>query len=467
MKKNDIITLEITDLNSEGAGVGRYDGQVVFVPYALPGEKVEVLIIKSAKNYAVGKLLEVITPSPSRQDAPCPYFYKCGGCDFQHLKYEEQLKLKCDSTIKNIRKLSGKEINVKEIVGSDKLWNYRNKAQFPLAKDKEGNIVLGFFSPRSHRVVSIDNCMLQEEKCNSIIKDIKKLCKEFNVSIYDELSHKGVLRHAIARSSNFGLMIILVTNSKKKLSETFVNALISSNNNITTVVQNFNCDKGNIILGNECAVLYGDGFIYDSLCDIKFKLGPLAFLQVNHLQAEKLYNIAVDMAQLNGDEIVFVAYCGIGIMSLMLAKKSEKDIGVEIVPEAIKTATETAKINSVNNAQFIVGACEDVLPELLKRGQKPDVLVVDPPRAGCEESLLKAIADADIKKIVYVSCNPATLARDIKILSEFEYESSDVTFVDMFCHTKHIESIVLLSREKVDHYVRISVHTKDLKTSMN
>ena len=448
MKKNDIITLEITDLNSEGAGVGRYDGQVVFVPYALPDEKVEVLIIKSAKNYAVGKLLEVITPSPSRQNAPCPYFYKCGGCDFQHLKYEEQLNLKCDSTIKNISKLSGIEINVKEIVGSDKLWNYRNKAQFPISKDKDGNIVLGFFSPRSHRVVSIDNCMLQEEKCNSIIEHIKKLCKKFNISIYDELSHKGVLRHVIARSSNDGLMVILVTNSKKKLSEVFVNALISNNNYITTVVQNFNCDKCNIILGNECVVLYGDGFIFDSLCDIKFKLGPLAFLQVNHLQAEKLYNLAVNMAELKGDEIVFDAYCGIGIMSLMLAKKSKKVIGVEIVPEAIKTAKETAEFNGIKNAEFIVGACEDVLPELLRSGQKPDVLVVDPPRAGCEESLLKAIADADIKKIVYVSCNPATLARDIKVLSELNYESSDVTFVDMFCHTKHIESVVSLYKKE-------------------
>lgn len=447
MKKNDIITLKITDLNSEGAGVGRFEGQVVFVPYSLPDETVEVLIIKLSKTYAVGKLLNVIAPSEFRQEPQCPYFYKCGGCDFQHLVYNEQLNLKCNSTIKNIRKLSGTDIQIKNIIGSDKLWNYRNKAQFPISKGKDGNIIMGFFSPRSHRVVSIDYCMLQEEKCNSIISLTKELSEKYNVSIYNEISHEGILRHVIARSSNDGLMVILVTNSKKKLPDAFVNGLIFCNKDITTVIQNYNCEKGNIILGKECSVLYGDGFIYDCLCDIKFRLGPLAFLQVNHVQAEKLYNIAVESADLCGNEIVFDAYCGIGIMSLMLAKKSKKVIGVEIVPEAIKTAKETAELNKINNAEFIVGACEDVLPKLLKSGQKPDVLVADPPRAGCEESLLKAIAESDIKKIVYVSCNPATLARDIKILKELGYASSDVTFVDMFCHTKHIESICTLTRK--------------------
>lgn len=447
MKKNDIITIKITDINSEGAGVGRLDGQVVFVPYALPNETIETLIIKVSKNYAIGKLQKVIVPSVSRQEPLCPYFYKCGGCDFQHLKYEEELNLKCSSTIKNIQKLSSSDIQIKNIVGANKLWNYRNKAQFPISKDKDGNIVIGFFSPRSHRVVSINNCMLQEEKCNSIIDTMKNLCQKHNISIYNELAHKGILRHVIARSSNDGLMIILVTNLKKKLPEGFIKDIISKNKNITTIIQNLNCEKGNIILGKECETLYGDGYIFDNLCDIKFKLGPLAFLQVNRLQAEKLYNIAVDMAELNGNEIVFDAYCGIGIMSLMLAKKSKKVIGVEIVPEAIKTAKETAELNNVNNAEFIVGACEDILPNLLKKGQKPDVLVVDPPRAGCEESLLNAIADNDIKKIVYVSCNPATLARDIKILSTLGYKTSDITFVDMFCHTKHIESVVCLNRE--------------------
>lgn len=446
MKKNDVITLEISDINSEGAGVGRYDGQVVFVPYALPNEKIEALIIKDAKNYAVGKLLKVITSSEFRRTPECPYFYKCGGCDFQHLEYNEQLNLKCNSTIKNIQKLSGTDIEIEKIVGADKLWNYRNKAQFPISKDKDGNVVIGFFSPRSHRVVSIDKCMLQEEKCNSIIETVKELVIKYNIQIYDEFLHKGILRHVIARSSDNGLMVIFVTNSRKKLPEGFVNDLISSNNTITTIVQNFNCEKGNIILGSECVTLFGNGYIDDVICDIKFKLGPLAFLQVNHLQAEKLYNIAVDMAELSGEEIVFDAYCGIGIMSLMLAKKSKKVIGVEIVPEAIKTAKETAKLNNINNAEFLVGACESVLPDLLKNGQKPDVLVVDPPRAGCEESLLYAISESDIKKIVYVSCNPATLARDIKILKELGYTSSNATFVDMFCHTKHIETVCMLSK---------------------
>ena len=446
MKKNDILQIKITDLNSEGEGVGRYEGIVVFVPYALPHETVEVLIIKVTKNYAVGKLLNVISESPERTEPECPYFYKCGGCDFQHIKYSKELELKCETALNNIRKISGQNIDIKKIIGADKVWNYRNKAQFPVSINNEGKPILGFFSPRSHRVVSIEQCMLQEEKCNSIIKSIKEIIDEQNIPIYNEQTHTGILRHVIARSSKNGLMVILVTNSKKQLSNNFVNALKNALPQLTSLIQNINCHKGNIILGEECRVLYGDAYIEDTLCDLNFRLRPLAFLQVNSSQAEKLYNVALEFASLTGNENVFDAYCGIGIMSLMLAKKAKKLIGVEIVPEAIESAKESSKINNINNAEFLVGACEDVLPKLLKKHEKPDVLVVDPPRAGCEESLLKAISDAEINKIVYVSCNPATLARDIKILSEYGYKSSDVVFVDMFCHTKHIESVVCLTR---------------------
>lgn len=454
MKKNDIIQIKITDINSEGAGVGRYEGIVVFVPYALPDEYVEVLIIKLTKSYAVGKLLNVIISSPDRIAPACSYFYKCGGCDFQHLNYQKELELKCKSALSNIRKLSNQNLNIKKIIGADKIWNYRNKAQFPISKDKEGNLLLGFFSPRSHRVVSIDSCMLQEDKCNSIIGEIKRVVTEQNISIYDELSHTGVLRHIITRSSKIGLMVILVTNTKKTLSNDLVCALKSALPQMTTLIQNINCQKGNIILGNECRVLLGDGYIEDTLCDVKFRLRPLAFLQVNSSQAEKLYNVALDFASLTGEEIVFDAYCGIGIMSLMLARKAKKLIGVEIVPEAIEAAKESAEINNIHNTEFYVGACEEVLPKLLKQNEKPDVLVVDPPRSGCEESLLKAISEAEINKIVYVSCNPATLARDIKLLSKCGYSSSDVVFVDMFCHTKHIESVVCLTRT-VTHNMKL------------
>ncbi len=449
MKKNDIIQLEITDINSEGAGVGRYNGVVIFVPYSLPGEILEVLLIKIAKNYCVGKIIKIIKASEARCEPECPYFYKCGGCDFQHVNYSEELNLKCTSTINNIRKLSGQDLKIKKIIGAENIWAYRNKAQFPVSKDKDGNITVGFFSPRSHRVVSIEKCMLQEEKCNSIIFAIKKLALEYHISIYDEQNHTGILRHAIARSGSEGLMVILVTNTKKELPHAFVNALKSTLPQMTSLIQNINCQRGNIILGNECRLLWGDEYINDTLCDIKFRLRPLAFLQVNSDQAEKLYNVALDFASLTGKEVVFDAYCGIGIMSLMLAKKAKKLIGVEIVPEAIESAKESALLNNVSNAEFIVGACEDILPKLLDNN-KPDVLVVDPPRAGCEESLLNAIVDSKINKIVYVSCNPATLARDIRILSENGYKSSDVVFVDMFCHTKHIESVVCLSREKAD-----------------
>ncbi len=446
MRKNDIITIKITDLNSDGAGVGRVNGEVVFVPYALPDELVEALIIKCAKNYSVGKLLNVLEPSKCRTDAPCPYFYKCGGCDFQHLNYNEQLRLKCETALKNTNKLSGKNFESYCVIGAENIFNYRNKAQFPISTDKSG-VVVGFFSSHSHRVVPIESCMLQTNECNSVIPAIKIALKKVNVSIYDEEKHVGVLRHIIARSGKHGLMLILVTNSAKRLPDELIRALKEALPSLTTIIQNINTKKGNIILGSECITLFGNGFVEDEMCGINFKLRPLAFLQVNSHQAEKLYNKVLEIADLSGNEIVFDAYCGIGIMSLMLAQKAKKLIGVEIVPEAITTAKETATSNNISNAEFFVGACENVLPDLLKKGEKPDVLVVDPPRAGCEESLLKAISQADIKKIVYVSCNPATLARDIKFLAQEGYSASKLTFVDMFCHTKHIETIVCLTRE--------------------
>lgn len=451
MKKNEIVTIEITDLNSEGAGVGRIDGQVVFVPYALPNEIVETLIIKVTKAYAIGKLQRIIKASDKRINPECPHFYKCGGCDYQHISYNDQFEMKCASTIKNIQKLShNKDINIKNAIGADKIWNYRNKAQYPVSTDKDGNVILGFFSPRSHRVVSIDRCILQNEKCNSIIALIKQLVIKHNISIYNEVTHKGVLRHVIARSGENELMVILVTNQVERLPEIFVKSIAAELPQITTLIQNINTKKGNVILGNECITLYGNGYINESLCGVNFRLRPLAFLQVNPPQAEKLYNTVLDFASLTGTEIVFDAYCGIGVMSLMLAKKSKKLIGVEIVSEAIEAAKESAKINNITNAEFYVGACEDVLPQLLKKGEKPDVLVVDPPRAGCEEALLKTIAENKIEKIIYVSCNPATLARDIKTLNELNYTCSDVVFVDMFCHTKHIETVVMLTHKKLD-----------------
>lgn len=462
MKKNEKVIIKITDLNSDGAGVGRNDGVVVFVPYALPDETVEALIIKVAKNYCVGKLLRVMEKSEFRTEPKCPYFYRCGGCDFQHMEYSAQLEQKCASAMKNISKISGQNLKIEKIIGAEKIWNYRTKAQFPVGKDKNGSTVAGFFSPKSHNIVPIENCMLQSEKCNSALSAVLDAIKETNLSVYDEKTHKGILRHIISRSSESGLMLIVVTNTKKRLPENFVSAVKKNLPEMTSFVQNINCSAGNIILGSENIFIWGENYLPDELCGIKFNLRPLAFLQVNPFQAEKLYNTAVEKANLTGNETVFDAYCGIGVMSLMLAKKAKQLIGVEIIPEAIDSAKESAELNGINNTEFIAGKCEDVLPELIKSGKKPDVLVVDPPRAGCEESLLNAVADADIKRIVYVSCNPATLARDIAVLALRGYSCSDITFVDMFCHTKHIETVALLSRQKVDEHIYLDVNVQDL-----
>ena len=448
MKKNDEIKIEITALNSDGYGVGRYLGEVVFVPNTLPGETVEAHIIKCAKNYSVGKLMRVLAPSKDRIEPKCKYFYSCGGCDFQFMNYDAQSKEKCESALKNINKLSGESLTIDKIISSDEQFFYRNKAQFPI-KMVNGEVKIGFFAPRSHRIVDIDECILQQKQCNKIINVLREAINKFNVSVYDEETHSGVLRHAVARNACEGLMLILVANSNKKLPQDFIDFIAKSLTSIKSIIQNVNTQKGNVILGNDCITLWGNDFVRDEMCGITFNLRPKAFLQINTKQTENLYSRALELAQIDKDDIVFDAYCGIGIMSLMLAKKCKKLIGVEIVPEAIASAIEAAKINDVKNAEFLVGACEDVLPNLILKDQKPDVLVVDPPRAGCEESLLEAISKAEIKKIVYVSCNPSTLARDIKILSEFGYAASNLTFVDMFPQTKHIETVVLLNKQEV------------------
>lgn len=446
MKKNEIYSITIDALNSDGAGVGRLEGEVVFVPYALPGETVKIQIIKTAKNYAVGKLLQIMLPSKERVSPPCPYFYRCGGCDFQHLEYSAQLSLKTSSALKNLQKLSGLALTCNRIIPAEPVWNYRNKAQFPIGIAKTGEPVLGFFAPRSHTLIPIERCMLQQENCNLIIPAIKKALNASGNSIYDENTHSGTLRHCIVRAGKYGLMVILVTNGSLKKAELFSRILREGFPQMTALIQNINTQKGNIILGKECRVLWGNGFIEDELCGIRFRLKPLAFLQVNSFQAQKLYARVAELADLTGKETVFDAYCGIGVMSLMLAKKARKVVGVEIVPEAIETARESALFNGILNAEFHVGACEEILPELIKQGQTPDILVVDPPRAGCEQSLLETVAQSDIPRIIYVSCNPATLARDIKILAQYGYHASPVTFVDMFCQTKHVETVVLMSK---------------------
>ncbi len=445
MKKNDEIKIEITALNSDGFGVGRHLGEVVFVPNTLPGEKVEAHIIKCAKNYSVGKLMRVLVSSKDRIAPKCKYFNSCGGCDFQFINYEAQLNEKCQSALNNINKLSGENLTVSKIIPAKEQYFYRNKAQFPIKK-ANNEVKIGFFAPRSHRIVDIDKCILQQNECNDVILAMRKAIEKFNVSIYDEEAHSGILRHVIARKAKDGLMLIIVTNTHKKLSQDFINYLASQLPNAKSIIQNVNTQKGNIILGNDCITLCGSDFVRDEMCGILFNLRPKAFLQINTKQTENLYSRAAELAQINKDDIVFDAYCGIGIMSLMLAKKCKKLIGVEIVPEAIESAKEAAKINNIDNAEFIVGACEDVLPDLILKDQKPDVLVVDPPRAGCEESLLKAVSAAEIKRIVYVSCNPSTLARDIKILSAHGYKASELTFIDMFPQTKHIETAVLLTK---------------------
>jgi len=448
LQKNKTYIMTIDNLNSEGAGVGRINGMVVFVPLALPGEEIEVLIIKASKSYCVGKLQRVLKASSSRVEPPCPFYVRCGGCVLQHMEYQAQLRAKRHHTEETLSRISHLPIKIEQFIGMDNPWEYRNKAQLPIGKKSDGSTAIGFFARRSHDIIDINACMLQEKSCSAVIAAVRKAIAMTGTLIYDEEKHIGLLRHIVVRVSfsTGKLMLILVTNGNAlPQKEKWIALLRAELPQMESLVQNINTQRGNIILGNSCVTLWGKDTITDSLYGIEFELSPLSFLQVNPVQAEKLYEQAIEKAGLTGNELVLDAYCGIGIMTQLLAKRAKKAIGVEIIPQAIEAAKASAIKNGVENVEFLCGACEEVLPRLIKEGMRPDVLVVDPPRAGCDAALLKAIAEAKINKIVYVSCDPSTLAKDIALLAEYGYNTSPVTCVDMFPMTGHVESVMLIT----------------------
>lgn len=449
LQKNQNVRLKIEDLNSEGAGVGRTEGMVVFVPMALPGEEVEALIIKTNKSYCVGKLLRVLQASPDRVEPPCPYFPRCGGCQLQHMSYPAQLRAKAKHTQETLQRIGHCDTTVGECLGMEQPWRYRNKAQLPIGREADDSLSVGFFALRSHRIIDIADCMLQPEVCRRALAVVRSIIEETNTSVYDENTHRGLLRHLVVRVSrqHGTIMVMLAANgSNLPQKEIWVQRLRAALPEMVSFILNMNTQKGNIILGEKCITLWGSPTLPDRLCGLDFALAPLAFLQVNPLQAERLYGLAVEAAGLRGEEIVLDAYCGIGILTQRLAQKAKKAIGVEIVPDAIEAAKASAAQNGVSNAEFLCGACEELLPEMIQKGLRPDVLVLDPPRAGCEEKLLRAVGQADIPKIVYISCNPATLAKDMALLREYGYESHPAVCVDMFPMTGHVETVVLMER---------------------
>lgn len=453
MKKNDIVTLNITGITSEGQGVGRIGNMVIFVPFSAVGDVLEVLIVSVKKNYCYGKILNIKTKSKYRTENACEVFGKCGGCVYRHISYESELESKQQVVENNIQRIGGyKNFKVEKIVSIPKKADgYRNKAQYPVSKNGK-NIEIGFYSQRSHRVNECLNCALQPKEFENILKLIKQFLIQFNISIYNETTQKGLLRHIYLRKAEKTnqIMVVLVINS-----ETFpnINILVDElksllGSSLKSVQLNINKNNTNVVLGEKCVTVFGNSYIEDSICNTKFRISPLSFYQVNRDMAEKLYIKAKEYANPKGKTVVDL-YCGAGTIGLSMAKEAKKVIGVEIVPQAVEDAYFNKKLNNITNAEFICADATEAVKLLNEKSIKPNVVILDPPRKGCTEELLNTVANGfKPERIVYVSCDSATLARDCKILNSLGYTLKKATPHDLFPRTMHVETVCLLSKKE-------------------
>ncbi|WP_404354202.1 23S rRNA (uracil(1939)-C(5))-methyltransferase RlmD [Exiguobacterium aurantiacum] len=448
VQKNDRLDVHIHDLTHEGAGVARVDGYTLFVPNALPGETVEIVVTKTNKQYGFARLIDVKQASADRVEPPCPIFYQCGGCQLQHFSYDGQLRQKRDRVVDALKRLGQFDVPVHETIGMPEPWRYRNKAQVPF-KDEAGRLVAGFYRPRSHDIVEMKECLIQDERNDEAVQVVRDVLAAHGVPAYDEKTGRGVIRHVMARYGYHSgeLMIVLITKTTKiKGVNEIVADILKRLPDVTSIMQNINPDKTNVILGSTNKLLYGHETIEDKIGGLTFTISPHSFFQVNPVQTEKLYGKALEYAQLTGTEQVVDAYCGIGTISLFLARKAAHVYGVEVVPEAIEDAKQNALVNEIDNVTYACGAAEDVLPQWKKDGINPDVIVVDPPRKGCAESFLETMVEMAPKRIVYVSCNVATQARDMRYLADRGYRLVEVTPVDMFPHTAHVETVAWMEK---------------------
>lgn len=444
MNKNDIFEIEITGMTDDGSGVGRAEGIAVFVPYTIVGEVVRVHIIKVNKNYAIGKLLDVIKPSEHRLKSECEYFYKCGGCQFWHMDYEAELEIKHKKVADCIQRIGGIDAPVSPIIGAENIRGYRNKMQMPVSKDG-----IGLYRRNSHSVIDVDRCLLQSEGVSKITDAIKRWMSAFEIEPYDEQSGEGIIRNIYTRIGKSGIMVVVVTATKDiPYKAELINSLLEAEIEISGIIQNINMKKTNVVLGSENVVLWGNGGICDNIGDTNFEISPNSFYQVNKKQTYKLYSVARRMSDLSGSETVWDLYCGIGTIGQFMADKAGKLIGIEIVPQAVDDAKRNAQLNKIKNAEYFCGAAEKIAPELVKRGYRADVVILDPPRKGCEERLLDTVLGLKPKRIVYISCKPSTLARDLKYLCLKGYTVEEIVPVDMFPRTSHVECAVKLCRSR-------------------
>ena len=473
MQKNDLVTVAIEDIGVGGEGIGKVDGYTLFIKDAIIGDVVEAKIVKAKKNYGYARLMNIVTPSENRVEKPaCPMARRCGGCQIQEMKYGAQLAFKEGKVRGNLERIGEVPTGLLDkvmqpIVGMEEPFHYRNKAQFPIGTDKEGHIITGFYAGRTHSIIPNTDCALGVAVNQKILEIILHFMENNHISAYDEEKHKGLVRHVLIRYGfkTDEIMVCLVINGEKlPQAEKLVDKLCEISG-MTSITISVNKAKTNVIMGNEIKLLWGQTYITDYIGNVKYQISPLSFYQVNPVQTEKLYGLALDYADLNGNETVWDLYCGIGTISLFLAQNAKQVYGVEIVSQAIDDARNNAKINDITNAEFYVGKAEEVLPEYYREYQEShggetahaDVIVVDPPRKGCEESLLQTIVDMQPEKVVYVSCDSATLARDVKFLRESGYELKKITPVDQFPNTVHVETVVLLSHKKPDGHINVKV----------
>ena len=452
LKKNDIVPLTITSATAEGSGVGKTDeGMAVFVPLSAVGDELDVRILKVKKTYAFGKIEKIIKHAPSRVKPDCPYFSKCGGCVWRHISYKEECEIKRQKFADAVSRIGGLDAQVMPIIGSGRELRYRNKAQLPVGLSREGGLCMGFYALHSHRIIDCDDCLLQPECFADVMRITRGFMEKTDNDVYDEATGKGRLRHLYIRLGEVTneLMVCYVVNGNGlKQEDILLKMLREGLPNLKTVVINSNRENTNVILGAKNRVIYGSGYITDVLCGLKFKISPFSFWQVNRAQAETLYNKAREYAALTGEETLLDLYCGTGTIGLSMARDCKKLIGVEIIEDAVRDAENNAAVNSICNARFMCADAPEAAARLESEGVRPDVVVLDPPRKGCGEELVRTIGKMAPERVVYVSCDPATLARDLKTFAEIGYKTEEVTPVDMFPRTAHVESACLMSRKK-------------------
>lgn len=452
MKKNEIYTAEITAITSEGNGICKIDGIVVFVPNTAIGDVIELRIVKVLKNFCFGKIERILTESSTRQEIDCTAFPRCGGCDYRHLSYSAELDIKQKVVQDAFERIGKISIEPQPILGCENTHYYRNKVQLPIGTKDDGSVTAGYYAARSHRLIPLENCLLQPQRFTDILTDLMDYFNSHHVSAYDEKKHEGILRHVYLRNAEQTqqIMVAVIATKTDPSMSGLSKYLVKRHPQIKSILWNINPDRTNVILGQRSVLLYGDDFITDRLCGKLFRLSLHSFYQVNHVQTEKLYALAAKFADSKPDDTIIDLYCGVGTIGLSMADKAKKIIGVEIVPQAVENAKENAKINQIDNAEFHCGDAKMVTALLTQRGISADIVLLDPPRKGCDQQVLQDIAIMSPQKIVMISCNPATAARDCNRLEALGYQVVTYRAVDMFPKTTHVETVVLMSKTKND-----------------